>query len=217
MGMSTQLFAQALPEVSNGRPLPPVVSPLDDGRLNSPDFWVENFLILLLGALLITLMMRLIRTLASHAPTSVPLGPVFILVRWVGWLIVFGLILERFRVEIMTILTTMLAMVAIGVVAVWSILSHVSASFLLMTTKPFRINDMVQFVGEEVKGRVVDLNLFYTTLQISDTEKIQVPNNMFFQKAVQVTRGQGETDLGAQFINKEPAKHDRQPPEETLD
>lgn len=182
-----------------------IVSKIDTSRIDEWSFWLENFIILVAGIFAVSLIMRLLRMVCERADTSVPLKPIFIVIQWVGILVVLGLILERFGIPIMTILTTTLAMVAIGVVAVWSLLSHVLATFLLMTTKPFRVNDTVGFVGEETKGRVVDLNLFYTTLRVSEDEHIQVPNNMFFQKALRVTRGKGETELSAQFSRDEPA------------
>ncbi|MGE9291977.1 MAG: mechanosensitive ion channel family protein, partial [Puniceicoccales bacterium] len=168
--------------------------------------WLENLVILVGGFIIVTLIMRLLRMITKRADTSVPLQPIFMVIRWVCILVVLGLVLERFNLEIMTILTTTLAMVAIGFVAVWSLISHVLATFLLMVTKPFRVNDNVQFVGEEVDGRVVDLNLFFTTLRVTDEEHIQVPNNMFFQKALRVKKGKGETDLSTQFGRQEPAE-----------
>lgn len=186
-----------------GQGLP--VAAIDTSRASEWTFWLENLVILIGGLIVIALALRVLRMVTSRAETTIPLKPIFIVMRWVGVVIVLGLILERFGVGIMTILTTTLAMVAIGVVAVWSLLSHVLATFLLMLTKPFRVNDTVSFVGEEVKGRVVDLNLFFTTLHQSDSEHIQVPNNMFFQKALKVTKGQDDTELIQQFNSDKPA------------
>lgn len=150
--------------------------------------------------------MRLLRILTRHKGlTSTPLNPIFIAVRWAGILIIIGLILERFDVQVMTMLTTVLAMIAIGFVAVWSLLSHVMATFVLMITKPFRVHDVIGFVGEEIKGEVTDLTLFYTTLRAEDGDEFRIPNNMFFQKSMRITKGGGKKELDEQFKETEAA------------
>jgi len=78
-----------------------------------------------------------------------------------------------------------LSLVAIGFVAMWSILSHMLASILIVIFRPFEVGDRVAVVGDDpVVGDVVDLNPVYTTLRTEDGGTLQVPNNLFFQKAV---------------------------------
>ena len=78
-----------------------------------------------------------------------------------------------------------LSLVAIGFVAMWSILSHMLASILIVIFRPFEVGDRVQIVGDDpVVGEVMDLNPVYTTLRTEDGGTLQVPNNLFFQKAV---------------------------------
>ena len=84
-----------------------------------------------------------------------------------------------------------LALVAIGFVAVWSVLSNAACSFLLLAFKPFRIGDTVEVVdtaaGPNVTGRVTDVTLMYTVLREEGEDGgpasfVQVPNNLFFQR-----------------------------------
>ena len=55
---------------------------------------------------------------------------------------------------------------------------------------PFRIGDIVEVIDSAdkpgVKGRVMAINLFYTTLEDPEAANalIQVPNSLFFQKSV---------------------------------
>lgn len=78
-----------------------------------------------------------------------------------------------------------LSLVAIGFVAMWSILSHMLASLLIVVFRPFEVGDRVEVVGDDpLIGEVVDLNPVYTTLRTEDGGTLQVPNNLFFQKAV---------------------------------
>lgn len=82
-------------------------------------------------------------------------------------------------------LVAALSLVAIGFVAMWSILSHMLASILIVVFRPFEVGDRVEIVGDDpVGGEVMDLNPVYTTLRTEDGGTLQVPNNLFFQKAV---------------------------------
>jgi small-conductance mechanosensitive channel len=82
------------------------------------------------------------------------------------------------------VLSTVLAMIAIGFVALWSVLSNILCTVIIMIVRPFAIGDEIEFAGEPVKGRVVDLNFIFTTLDAGDGTVMQVPNSMFFQKAL---------------------------------
>lgn len=104
-----------------------------------------------------------------------------------------------------TTLTTVLAMVAVGFVAVWSVLSNWLCTLVILITRPFAIGDHVEFAGEPVNGRVVDLNFFFTTLESEDGSTAQVPNNLFFQKVIKRRRGAGSISLAEQLNRREPA------------
>jgi small-conductance mechanosensitive channel len=79
---------------------------------------------------------------------------------------------------------TVLGMVAIGFVAVWSVLSNALCTLIILISRPFEVGDDVEFAGEPVQGKVVDLNFIYTSLRARDGSLLQVPNNLFLQKVV---------------------------------
>lgn len=94
-----------------------------------------------------------------------------------------------------TVISTTMAMVAIGFVAVWSMLSNVSATFMIFSTRMFSVGDEIEVLEPTAKdglrGRVVDLNLLYTTIEhepVNGKGRIvsKLPNNVFFQKALRV-------------------------------
>jgi len=181
---------------------------MNTDQMGTYAFWIENLLILLLGFIAISVILRLFNLLwqktASH---SLFPGPIVIAVRWIGILVIVALLLQRFDIHVMTLLSTVLAMVAIGVVAVWSLLSHIMATFLLMATKPFRVHDTVSITNEDMCGKVVDLNLFFTTLKAENGDIFQVPNNLFFQRVLRVTRNpHQQKDLS---LGKEPPETTR--------
>jgi len=107
------------------------------------------------------------------------------------WLIIGGLsiaALFALGIDLQDFWSTVVAalsLVAIGFVAMWSILSHMLASILIVVFRPFEVGDRVEIVGDDpVLGEVTDLNPVYTTLRTEDGGTLQVPNNLFFQKAV---------------------------------
>jgi small-conductance mechanosensitive channel len=76
--------------------------------------------------------------------------------------------------------------------AAWSVLSNIFCTLMIFTTRAFRLDDHVELLddGEKkgIRGRVLDINLVYTTLQ-EDRDGppgavLQVPNSLFFQKSV---------------------------------
>lgn len=125
------------------------------------------------------------------------------------YLVTAILILTVFGVNLgglWAILSTVLAMVAIGFVAVWSLLSNVSSTVIILLFRPFAIGDEIEFAGEAVKGRVVDLNFLYTTLREPDGTLIQIPNNLFFQKSVKRRRSTCAITLAEQLARDEAAE-----------
>ena len=107
------------------------------------------------------------------------------------WLVIVALALAVLLVlgidlqGLWSTLGAVLSLVAIGFVAMWSILSHMLASILIVVFRPFEVGDRVEIVGDDlVVGEVTDLNPVYTTLRADDGGTLQVPNNLFFQKAL---------------------------------
>jgi len=103
------------------------------------------------------------------------------------------------------VLSTILAMLAIGFVAVWSVLSNTLCTLIIMLFRPFAVGDHVEFAGEPVQGRVVDLNLIYTTLDAGDGTVMQVPNNHFFQKVLRRRHASRGVSPGAHMRTKNPS------------
>ena len=95
-----------------------------------------------------------------------------------------------------TALSGFVAVAAVAFFAMWSVLSNLLCAILIFTIGPFRIGDVVELVDTldkpGVKGRVIDINLMFTTL-IESAESggavVQVPNSQFFQKSVRRWRG----------------------------
>ena len=134
-----------------------------------------------------------------HMPPSMLL-PLRGAIRWLILGSAFMLILERLGVSanaLWTALTGFVAVAAIASFAAWSVLSNLLCAALIFTVGPFRIGDYVEVLESAekpgVKGRVVAINMLYTTLEdISEGNAgalLQIPNSLFFQKIIRRWRG----------------------------
>ena len=130
----------------------------------------------------------------SLLPAEV-LQPLRGLVRWLIMGSALLMVLERLGVSatvLWTALTGFTAVAAVAFFAIWSVLSNMFCALLIFTMGPFRIGDTVEVIDSAdkpgVKGRVIAINLFYTTLQDLTEDAsgavLQVPNSLFFQRSV---------------------------------
>ncbi len=161
----------------------------------------QVLLILLAAWLLARISSRLIRetTARYELPPQLAVGSRRLL-RFVIYAAAFLLILERLGVSATVLWTAFTGFAAVGAVAffaAWSVLSNIFCTLLILTTRPFRVNDRIELLenGEKpgLKGRVIDINFVYTTLHEtaedgSDTV-LQIPNSQFFQKITRRWRG----------------------------
>lgn len=150
---------------------------------------------------------KLLRSLVDHLHARSILPPELVagLRRTASFVITTAallLILEQLGVSatvIWTALTGFTAVAAIAFFAAWSVLSNIFCTFLIITSRPFRINDYIELLenGEKpgLRGQVIDVNLIYTTLREiapqgdSGGAMLQIPNSLFFQRVVRRWRG----------------------------
>ena len=85
-------------------------------------------------------------------------------------------------------LSALLAMVAIGFVAVWSLLSNILATLMILIWRPFNVGERITLQPEGIGGRVIDINFLYTLLETDAGARITVPNAQFIQKLIQRER-----------------------------
>ncbi|MHC8290020.1 mechanosensitive ion channel domain-containing protein [Pseudomonas sp. XS1P51] len=178
-------------------------------KLPLPAMWVEPIwlivqilLILLAGYIA----QRVVAKCLTRLGERYPFPPQFLMplrggLRWLimGSALIF--VLERLGVSatvLWTALSGFVAVAAVAFFAMWSVLSNLLCAILIFTVGPFRIGDVVELVDTTdkpgVKGRVVAINLLYTTLIEAEelgtgSAMVQVPNSLFFQRSVRRWRG----------------------------
>jgi hypothetical protein len=183
--------------------------PLDQTSLN----WRAVGLVLL--AVVIAVVVDRIATAALitlHQTGRLPESTTRIFRRWMRGLLVVLVVLSFIAIggwqidSIWTFLTTVLAMVAIGFVAVWSILSNLLATLVILVWRPFNVGEEIQLLPEGVAGRVVDINFMYTVLKAEDGSRTSVPNSLFAQKFInrKMVRAKAARSLVEQLESEKP-------------
>ena len=161
-------------------------------------FTAQILLILLAGYLTQRFVAKGLTRLGERYPFLMPLRGVL---RWLimGSALLF--VLERLGVSatvLWTALSGFVAVAAVAFFAMWSVLSNLLCAILIFTVGPFRLGDVVELVDTTdkpgVKGRVIAINLLYTTLVEAEelgtgSAMVQVPNSLFFQRSVRRWRG----------------------------
>jgi small-conductance mechanosensitive channel len=129
---------------------------------------------------------------------------------WVLMVACIGFLLQSLGVleSVFTAVSGFLALIAIGFVAVWSVLSNTLCSLMLLIVRPFRVGDALRFPPDDMGGRVVNFNMLYTTLETEDGAHLHIPNNMFFQRPVLRRGGRQRLELDEQLYRTEDARLD---------
>lgn len=119
----------------------------------------------------------------------------FIMKQTIQWIIVIFfllLILQNLGIPIARVwaaLSAVLVLIAIGFVAFWSLLSNILCYFLIILTGMIKIGEHIELLESAsalLKGRVIDLNFFYISIQEENESQsiLQIPNNILFQKVL---------------------------------
>nr|WP_298925157.1 mechanosensitive ion channel family protein [uncultured Allomuricauda sp.] len=106
--------------------------------------------------------------------------------------LIWGVNLQEFSVFISSIL----AIVGIGFVAQWSILSNLTASVILFFSHPLRLGDRIRVMDKDFDwtGKVEDISGFYLFMRTDDGRKISIPTNLVIQKGIEILQSDEEVD-----------------------
>jgi small-conductance mechanosensitive channel len=107
-----------------------------------------------------------------------------------AWILVVLVVLDIWNVNvtgIWTLVVSAAAIIGVGFLAVWTIISNITASLFLTIWRPFRLGHRVEVLPENLRGRVIDRNMMFTVLREEKGQVLQVPNNLFFQKIFRVS------------------------------
>ena len=177
-----------------------------------PD-WVQDWLEVIIPGTQILLILfaawvlqRVLRRIVRRASVHYQLPdellvPINGLIRWLIIASALLLVLERMGVSATVLWTAFTGFATVGAVAffaAWSVLSNLFCALLIFTVRPFRPGDYIEVLDTAekpgAKGRVVDINLLYTTLEDHGASQgsaawLQIPNALVFQRVVRRFQG----------------------------
>ncbi|GAM60443.1 small-conductance mechanosensitive channel [Vibrio ishigakensis] len=105
----------------------------------------------------------------------------YLLILTATFLIVSGIGYGNFAIFISSVFTV----VGVGFIAQWSILSNVTASFLIFFVFPYRIGDYIVVAdGEGNEGTLLEIKIFHTLIKHPEGNIITYPNALLLQKSV---------------------------------
>ncbi len=162
----------------------------------------QILLILFVAWLLQRVLRRIVRRASAHYQVPDELVvPMNGLIRWLIIASAALLVLERMGVSATVLWTAFTGFATVGAVAffaAWSVLSNLFCALLIFTVRPFKIGDYIEVLDTAekpgAKGRVVDINLLYTTLEdhgaaADQVAWLQIPNALVFQRVVRRFQG----------------------------
>ncbi|GBU15123.1 hypothetical protein AwPolaro_05010 [Polaromonas sp.] len=169
--------------------------------------WAQDWLDVIVPALQILLILmaalllqHLLRRVASRISLRYQLPhellmPFNAMLRWIILISALLLVLERLGVSATVLWTAFSGFATVGAVAffaAWSVLSNLFCALLIFTARPFRLGDTIELIDTAempvARGRVLDINLLYTTLEDASPDSpgalLQIPNTLIFQRVV---------------------------------
>ncbi len=97
-------------------------------------------------------------------------------------LIIWGIDKSQLFVFISSVLTIF----GIAFFAKWSILSNITASFILFFNHPIKIGDRISVLDKDfnIDGIIKDIGVFYLYIRMENDEIISIPTNIFLDKMI---------------------------------
>lgn len=194
---------------------------------------LEIVVVSVIGFVLYTFSRRGIRTMERRNMLSLQAAAILTgVIKWSFILAVTFTALSILGISATSIwasLSAVLMLVALGFVAVWSILSNASCALFLVVFQPFRIGDEIEIIEATtidpdkpgLRGKVIKISFIYTTLCETDRDgnsfQVHVPNNQLFQKSIRCYRGKNTTSLKSALFDKPPTTMDNPPAPESME
>lgn len=97
---------------------------------------------------------------------------------------IWGIDKERLILFISSVLT----IIGVAFVAQWSILSNITAAFILYFNHPMKIGDQIKVLEKDfvIEGVIDDITSFFVHIKTLDGERITIPNTVILQKNISI-------------------------------
>ena len=139
--------------------------------------FIPALLVLLIGALLIRILLKIIRKVFKKS-TIDPMLHVFIInaVKIAAWSLLVVSVLRMVGVDTTSVITVLAACGAAIALALQGSLSNLAGGILIMATKPFKKGDFISCAGNS--GSIDSIHLLHTYVITVDNQHISIPNSV---------------------------------------
>lgn len=88
--------------------------------------------------------------------------------------------------QLFVFLSSVLTIFGIAFIAKWSILSNITASFIIFFNHPIKIGDRISILDKDynIEGIITDIGIFYLYIRMENKEIISIPTNIFLDKMI---------------------------------
>ncbi|QCX39919.1 mechanosensitive ion channel [Aureibaculum algae] len=95
-------------------------------------------------------------------------------------------------------LSSILAVLGVGFIAQWSILSNLTASVILFFNHPVRIGHRIRIIDKDYDwvGTVTDISGFFLFMKTDKGENITIPNSIVLQHGIEILEHIDDDDVG---------------------
>ena len=126
------------------------------------------------------------------------LNILFIFIASIAGSVIWGVDFEKLGL----IFSSIFAILGVALFAQWSILSNVTAGFILFFSFPFKIGDKIRIQDKDFPTDAVieDIKAFHVHLRTDEGELITYPNNLFLQKGIVVLHLNHLEDDGSESV-----------------
>ncbi|NRA92974.1 MAG: mechanosensitive ion channel [Psychroserpens sp.] len=92
--------------------------------------------------------------------------------------------------ELSLLVSSVFAVIGIGLFAVWSILSNITSGIIMFFNFPYKVGDKIEILDKEfpVEAIIEDIRAFHLHLRTDDGNLVTYPNNLILQKAVKLVK-----------------------------
>ena len=116
-----------------------------------------------------------------------------LIVRYINTLVTFLVLFAILLIwgvepsQVGVLFSSVFAVIGIGLFAIWSILSNVTAGVILYFYYPFKIGDTIKILDKDFpfeKATIEDIQAFQIHLRTENGELVTYPNNLLLQKSI---------------------------------
>ncbi len=151
---------------------------------------VPGLVLLCCGAVVNMVLSRLVLRALHRSDLPLSIDTKLLIQRgtaWFLWLMLILLVLHAWGVKvdgIWTMLASALAVIGVGLLAVWTMASNITASLFIWIWRPYNLGQHIEILPDGLKGRAVDRSLMFTEIEEEDGSILMVPNNLIFQRII---------------------------------